>query len=516
MSIKDIVIDPDDNVIIPNESIQTIHDNCDAYYTMVDEEGNLIGGGHGYKKKDLCDHTPCKSGKISISDIMKNINCTIKYAEKAAGCCDKWQDEFTEIRGKLVGKMLYLTSDNSDPKVAVLPRPIPKTHTFMNHEEMQNIYWNHKPVLGMWMDGILVFYKPIHLHLPQFSNTFVLSTWITKELTKLGKLKEARYLIIDNAHNQPTMKTGDLSKWDTVEMHNNGSFVGTNPCNDALIVESKMYLFNKGWIKGAGGNGKAGSPGKAGHAGATVPGIPGKVTGHRNVVYGVVDKIMPVKGAGCPAGWCIGAVDFFEIAGMMTTGGSVYRARHDVGYRWSGGSIWEGAGQWGPWQKTPQAAHGSIPGYGGPGVVYHNGMRFTVGGVIYQEGQNFPAGNRLFAVVRALYAQHYRTVPIMSGGKPAIKGGSGGKAGKAGTAGVGQSFKTKQKNGGPGGHGGSAGSTPHGGHAGTAGTSGTAGSNGGIWGQDGAACHAGKAIRGKGNLIDYAKYGPGQHIGGIV
>jgi len=505
---------PDD---IVGESLITRSDNCEAYYNMVDENGKLIGGGHGHKRKDLCDMTPCLTGHIAISDIMKNINCIIKYAEKAAGCCNKWRDEFAEIQGLIKGKMLYLTDDGAAPKVAALPSPLPDTKTFMNHTKMETIFWNHKPVLGMWMNGVLVFYKPIKLSLPQFHDTFDLSKWIKAELTKMGKLSEAEYIIVDNKFIQPTMKTGNLKQWNTVEFHNAGEITGTNACEDALVVESPMVLFNTGTIKGSGGNGKNGHAGTAGHAGTTIPGQPGKVIGHKKVTYGVVDKIMPVKGSGCPAGWCIGAVDYFEIGGQMGPGGvSTYRARHDVGYRWSGGSIWEGNGGWGPWQATPQAAHGSIPAFNGPATVYHSGMKFTVGGVIYQEGSNFPAGNRLFAVVHALYAQHYREVPIMSGGKPAIKGGSGGKAGTAGKAGVGQSFKTKQSNGTSGGPGGKAGSTPHGGHPGTDGTSGTSGTNGGIWGQDGASCHAGKAIRGKGNLIDFAKHGAGKHIGGIV
>jgi hypothetical protein len=203
----------------------------------------------------------CDENKIVISDIYEKVNELIDKSVDFEECCNNARNG--ESWGVLLsGDYLYLTKDGSTPTAVPIPDPLPNPiETWMNHVHMQRIIFNGSPITAMFMDNALVYYGKIKLVLPQYTDTFSLKDFIESELEKIGIGGTGMIIEVENNLIQPTMNTGDLSKYSHVTFYNNGEITGTNSSSTALYAESPMELINNGWIKGAGGDGYDGVDG---------------------------------------------------------------------------------------------------------------------------------------------------------------------------------------------------------------------------------------------------------------
>jgi len=450
----------DDLINCENSASDCVND-CEEYCTMVDHEGNEVEGiTHKHKNAGdgVCEPIPCKNNRIFMSDIMKNLNCANKHANNMRDCCDEVK-KLGELRFLRVKDFLFVTSDGSKPSPVALPKPIPDTHTWMNHVEMETIVFNHKEINAMWMDGVLVFYGIYELRLPQYKDTFNLATFIEKALRKLNKFGSAQFIRVHNDHIQPSMISGNLNQRHHVELinHSNAAITGTNPSSDAMTLTTPLELFNQGWIKGAGGNGNVGKQGAKG------PDSKRKYWKFIEEVYDGTERPILDNETHCPG---------FRPMGVPARTG--WHEGFDEQVFWHG--TWQG--------HMPKGTdHLDIKG---------TNERWYKGKDQHQPLRRGECGSwwKLFSLIKKKYVNE------------TVHGGAGGSAGKGG---IGQSFKTKRTNGTAGG----AGHHP-GGH------NGTKGGDGGTWGKSGnPGAHPGHAITGIANLVNRVANGYGNIIGGV-
>ncbi len=114
-----------------------------------------------------------------------------------------------------------------------------------------------------YMDGVLIFEKPITLHLP--CNPSYTSANL-EDFIKANNPNDYKlvFVYLDAGCSHPTLYTGNLSHW-YVSLIINGSLeAGTSSSTAALIMESTTLLSNNGYIRGYGGRGGKGGDGKPG------------------------------------------------------------------------------------------------------------------------------------------------------------------------------------------------------------------------------------------------------------
>ena len=186
----------------------------------------------------------CKNNRTTFAKILEKINEIIAENNRLNGCCE-YLHTFDDVNFVLVGDKLFATNDGSTPVAVPLPVPEPDTMTRMNHVEMYTIKFNYNRVKHMFMNGVLVFAEKLLLELPQYDTTFSLAKFISDH-NPLG----IKRVIVINRKTQPTMKSGDLSYYDSVIFANHGQIQGTTNSSDGMIITSGFKLVNDGWIKG--------------------------------------------------------------------------------------------------------------------------------------------------------------------------------------------------------------------------------------------------------------------------
>lgn len=126
-------------------------------------------------------------------------------------------------------------------------------------------------------NGVIVWRDIVDIVLPQFTVTTDLKAWLVANHPSVVSMK-----LINNL-TQPSIITGDLAGL-TVELENNGEIQGTTASERAFQATSPIKLTNKGWIRGAGGNGGIG--GNGGLAGRGGKGANGYITTAQPTVVG--------------------------------------------------------------------------------------------------------------------------------------------------------------------------------------------------------------------------------------
>ena len=327
---------------------------------------------------------------------------------------------------------------------------------------------------------VLVWQRMIELTLPQFTKTFNLATWI-----KANNPRKVEQVTVTNHKIQPTMVSGNLSGLD-VTLINNGEFQGTGVGSTAVSLSSPIRLINNGWIRGSGGNGRAGSNGRAGGQGGT--------SGAKAISWTYSRIAWSAKGFS----------------------NQKYKDGRSVSQPWG---PWRLYGKCDSWLKL-ETPWGTV----GAGCT----CNITVHGIpIYLQNKNRNGRHSRYigySIGRAgaKVITKYHTIPGHAGG-------CGGAAGRGGAGGTGQYFRhsrTSGSNGTSGGAGCQGGVNTfrdtngytHQGHRGghgASGTSGAKGGDGGTWGKNGGngGSAAGKALTGKSKLKSGSKIG---HTNGSV
>ncbi len=366
--------------------------------------------------------------------------------------------------------------------------------------DIQDVRSNNGKIIDfVYMNQMLVWQRMLTINLAQQNKTFNLRGYINS-----NNPTNTKQITVVNDKNQPSMESGNLAGLDVVFINTiHGKIDGTSPGHVALHITSKMKLLNNGFIRGAGGNGKAGSWGKAG---ANIEGTKSNnysSSGTTSAPHGTYRVAYTIKSGG----------------GGGAGKGSVGSGYDDFNWRIGGG--WEGNSLSGTFNTTgkvsysvgaggkkPVYSSGCSPTNGNTGGSTSFGSRSVSGGKggtwtwrsnntpgYSSSGHNYQSGfnNRYY------YGQG-------NGGDGQSAGGAGsisvkwyykiigGKAGTPGEGGTGESYTTNRTNGTSGGRGGA--SSPAGGNSGT---NGTAGGRGGSWGERGGnnGNSAGYAIIGK-------------------
>ena len=301
--------------------------------------------------------------------------------------------------------------------------------------------------------GQIVWERTLYLDLPQQSKVVNLRTFINSK-NSLGY----RRIVVTNARTQPRIISGNLSGL-IVELVNKGEIQGDAPGRNGLEVSSAMKLTNHGWIRGAGGNGKAGSRGANGANSTKTVSVKKNVSSswrgggiwYRPCKYKFVHEPDPKSGCGVYTGVPIG---------------------------------------WIAWHNGAQ-----VSGRGGaPSAVNVGGVTlYRSGSVVNSRHENRCCGKPPASVGYASWYNSTKRISITGG-----KGGAGGAGGR------GQYYRHGKTNGSGGSSGGR--SSPSGGNSGHRGQT---GGNGGTWGNRGGnnGSVGGHAITGFGRLTAGSKRG---------
>ncbi len=124
--------------------------------------------------------------------------------------------------------------------------------------------FNGTDLLRAYMNGVLIFEKPLILHLPCNKKNY--TSLVLEDFIKANNPNDYRlvFVYLDAGCSHPTLYTGNLSHW-YVSLIINGSLeAGTPSSQAALIIESNLQVTNNGYIRGYGGRGGDGGDGKPG------------------------------------------------------------------------------------------------------------------------------------------------------------------------------------------------------------------------------------------------------------
>ena len=310
----------------------------------------------------------------------------------------------------------------------------------INGTNCKNIVIDGAVMKEGYVDGVHVCSQALVLHLSQSSGVINLASWIA------SKISEAHgEIIVINDHVQPSIviyskNFPTILNNSNITLINNGEILGAHAGAHAMVIEKPIKLINKGWIRGAGGNG--GTGGKGGTGGRGHAGSNDHYTTH-------VDRTVYVP-SNC------------RIAGR-----SVNYSHFGTRFIWDGHTMVMGGDKLKGWYTIPGITKSS---------TFHAGK--------YVKHINCGAGD----------ATEYRIIERRTSSHPRHggTGGHGGAGGHGGHGGGGQYYGHANTGGAVGskgavGHNGAA-SKPSGGHSGAKGGTGGTGGHGGAggsWGKSG-------------------------------
>lgn len=191
----------------------------------------------------------CSSDLLNIQEILEKISELNGCCVEMSDCCDTI-DNGMVIRALLVENKLYLTSDGSAP-VAVPFVDGDPIKTFLNTDEMKQVFFNKIGLLEIYLMRDIVFKRVLKLDLPQYAENINLRNFINA-----NNPDNIRTVLVSNRLIQPSISDGNLGGLDVTLTNNIGAeFQGISSGGDAVVFSTALTLLNYGWIKGAGGDG---------------------------------------------------------------------------------------------------------------------------------------------------------------------------------------------------------------------------------------------------------------------